>query len=377
MSSGKYRKEHNCLNCGHDVEKYYCSYCGQPNYELKENFWTFMSHNIGHYFHFDSKFFQTLVPLLTKPGQLTLDYIAGKRARHLQPVSMYIFVSIIYFLIVPHTEKHQDRPKTGIYWSNKNELSEKDVESIIKDLKKGGVNENSFFSKEIIGLAAQSNKSFKKLSNKEQQAIIDSLKATAKISNSKSLNNLIETYENLNLIKQDSTYEAYLIRQSKLPRTERDNWLQRIEKKKEINIKNKEDKENWSLTNELQKNRSKQYFLLMPLLAFFIMISFRKNHIYYLDHLIFTIHGITALFILQIVYQPINYYLLHDYHVISTIFEVIIFSLEIWYLYTALRAFYQRPKWITIRKMFGVLFLSSVALMLSELIIKNILYVIA
>ncbi|RZL45123.1 MAG: DUF3667 domain-containing protein, partial [Pedobacter sp.] len=79
--SGKYRKDHNCLNCGFNVEEHYCSRCGQPNLELKENFWDFISHSIAHYFHFDNKFFQTLKPLITKPGIVTLDYLAGKRAR--------------------------------------------------------------------------------------------------------------------------------------------------------------------------------------------------------------------------------------------------------------------------------------------------------
>ncbi|RZL07875.1 MAG: DUF3667 domain-containing protein, partial [Pedobacter sp.] len=117
MSTGKYRKDHTCLNCGFHVDKHYCSSCGQPNVELKESFWAFIGHSVAHYFHFDSKFFQTMSPLLTKPGAVTLDYIAGKRARYINPVNLYIFVSIVYFLIVPaareeHSSAENENVKT-------------------------------------------------------------------------------------------------------------------------------------------------------------------------------------------------------------------------------------------------------------------------
>lgn len=37
--------------------------------------------------------------MLTKPGQIVLNYTAGKRATYLQPARMYLSVSIIYFLL--------------------------------------------------------------------------------------------------------------------------------------------------------------------------------------------------------------------------------------------------------------------------------------
>lgn len=95
-----YRKENNCLNCGTTVNGKFCSECGQENIETKENFWHFLSHNVGHYFHFDSKFFKSIIPLITKPGVLTKEYIEGKRASHFPPASMYLFISVIFFLIL-------------------------------------------------------------------------------------------------------------------------------------------------------------------------------------------------------------------------------------------------------------------------------------
>jgi len=118
LSFGFYRRYINVKysNIGLELivtKKKYCTQCGQPNLELKEPFRGFISHSIGHYFHFDSKFFHTLIPLLTKPGQLTLDYLAGKRARYIHPFSLYIFVSIVYFLIAPHALDYRHHQKNA------------------------------------------------------------------------------------------------------------------------------------------------------------------------------------------------------------------------------------------------------------------------
>ncbi len=171
MSAGKYRKEHDCLNCGSHVESHYCSKCGQPNLELKESFWAFISHSIAHYFHFDNKFFQTLAPLLTKPGQVTLDYLAGKRARYINPVSMYIFVSIVYFLVV-YSPKHVAREKhddDGVTIEKKK--NERVTDSVSKALKLAGMPaDNAIIKKTVKSLDnAIKIKEFKKLGFKAQE----------------------------------------------------------------------------------------------------------------------------------------------------------------------------------------------------------------
>ncbi|MDX5419334.1 MAG: DUF3667 domain-containing protein, partial [Hymenobacteraceae bacterium] len=94
-----YRSETNCLNCDTIVPDKFCQSCGQDNLELHENFLHLVLHSIGHYFHLESKFFKSIVPLLTKPGYLTKEYFAGRRASHLNPISMYIFISILFFFL--------------------------------------------------------------------------------------------------------------------------------------------------------------------------------------------------------------------------------------------------------------------------------------
>src|ERR1700748_1513966 len=95
-----YRKENDCLNCGTILQGHYCHVCGQENLQIKESFGHMMNHAISDYFHFDHQFFHTLKPLLFKPGFLTNEYMAGRRAQYLHPVKMYIFISLVYFVLL-------------------------------------------------------------------------------------------------------------------------------------------------------------------------------------------------------------------------------------------------------------------------------------
>ncbi|WP_316737050.1 DUF3667 domain-containing protein [Pedobacter aquatilis] len=373
MSAGKYRKEHNCLNCGANVEKHYCSNCGQPNLELNESFWGFISHSIAHYFHFDNKFFQTLTPLLTKPGQVTLDYLAGKRARYINPVSMYIFVSIVYFLVA-YSPEHKSKKSTHEVKTTEKVDRRSVIDSADKELTDAGLKKTSpaLFNHAKRQILEEIDKDeFKKLSLKEQNITLSELKKQYKANESDSLSDIIKQYNSIHIKRNDSTYQAYLSRQQQLPITQRDNFFERMMKKRSITIGEKSE----IIEETLEHNRPKQYFLLMPLLAFFIMLNFRRNHIYYLDHLIFTIHGMTAYFIVSIITKPLIKYIFGASSIMSTIIEIGLYVWICWYMFNALKVFYQRKK--VIGKMFMIFILYAIALAFTEMVMLNLIYYVA
>src|SRR3954471_17773774 len=94
-----YRQETNCLNCGTDLQGKFCHICGQENLQIKESFGHMLNHAVSDYFHFDHQFFHTLKPLFLQPGKLTNEYIAGRRMQYLHPVKMYIFISLVFFIV--------------------------------------------------------------------------------------------------------------------------------------------------------------------------------------------------------------------------------------------------------------------------------------
>jgi hypothetical protein len=372
MSAGKYRKEHNCLNCGEYVQKHFCSNCGQPNVELKESFWGFISHSIFHYFHVDNKFFNTLIPLLTKPGQVTLDYLSGKRARYINPVSMYIFVSILYFLVV-YSPERQEKDNDPVTTENGSKgVQNAAIDSLDNVSKSLGLQNESPVVKRAKQVARDiiDNQEFKTLSFTDQAGVLDELKKKNSVSQSDSLTKLISKFSAVHNERNDSTYAAYLTRQKKLPLLEQDNWFVRMIKKRALTVGEKSA----VIHETLEHNRPKQYFLLMPLMAWFIMINFRKNHIYYLDHLIFTIHGMTVYFIIEILTQPLIKNIFGEESFISKTIGLAVFVFMLWYMYKALRIFYQRSKTRTYMKILTILMLFAVAFKITEMIMVTLIY---
>jgi len=373
MSAGKYRKEHNCLNCGAHVEKHYCSNCGQPNLELKENFWGFISHSIAHYFHFDNKFFQTLSPLLTKPGQVTLDYLAGKRARYINPVSMYIFVSIVYFLVV-YSPKHVEKDlHDGVSIEKERNKNKSTSDSVNKAIRQSGMSNVAIDKTVSLITKSLKIKEFNQLSAADQEKELNRLKAENISLKSDSIAELIKEFDNIHIKKNDSTYAAYVLRQKKLPLADQDSWYKRMIKKRAISIGEKSE----VIQETLEHNRPKQYFLLMPLLALFIMLNFRKNHIYYLDHLIFTIHGMTAYFIIEIFTQPIIKHIFGENSIISSLINIVVVGFMLWYMFKALTIFYKRKTSATIFKILWILILYGMAFKITEVVMVNLIYYVA
>lgn len=94
-------KEENCLNCGNELSNkdFYCAQCGQST-EKESNLRSFVSHFLSDYFTFDSKIFKSVRPLFIQPGFLTLEFLSGKRVSYIPPLRLFIFSSIIFFLLL-------------------------------------------------------------------------------------------------------------------------------------------------------------------------------------------------------------------------------------------------------------------------------------
>ena len=87
-----------CLNCGAPLSGEFCSTCGQrvPHTDLTLR--EFLHETTEQLVNWDGKIPQTLKTLLTKPGALTIDFLAGRRARWLLPLRVYLICSLTYFV---------------------------------------------------------------------------------------------------------------------------------------------------------------------------------------------------------------------------------------------------------------------------------------
>ncbi|MGI9199462.1 MAG: DUF4286 family protein [Woeseiaceae bacterium] len=89
----------NCLNCGTNLRGQYCGHCGQRSRGRLISLWELITDAFGDLFEVDSRLWQTLVPLVIRPGRLTHDYLQGRRARFMPPFRMYLVLSLVFFIV--------------------------------------------------------------------------------------------------------------------------------------------------------------------------------------------------------------------------------------------------------------------------------------
>lgn len=90
-----------CKSCGHHVTQTYCPNCGEHRFDVKQlSVKHFAEETFEGLVHFDNKFFRTLKTLLTKPGQLSADYVEGRRSRYMKPTPFFLVVNLLFFLLM-------------------------------------------------------------------------------------------------------------------------------------------------------------------------------------------------------------------------------------------------------------------------------------
>ncbi len=89
-----------CPSCGENLTGNFCANCGQKVKNLNVPFKEIVSEVVDNILTFDSKFFRSLIPLITKPGFLTLEYNLGRRASYVTPFKLYLFISLILFFML-------------------------------------------------------------------------------------------------------------------------------------------------------------------------------------------------------------------------------------------------------------------------------------
>ena len=100
LMEGTYSETTVCLNCGAMLEGKFCSACGQKRVDKHDlavrHFFGHLLHEIT---HLDSnKIWKTFRTLVARPGELTREYLAGRKSSYINPIRVYLTVSALYFL---------------------------------------------------------------------------------------------------------------------------------------------------------------------------------------------------------------------------------------------------------------------------------------
>ena len=110
------RRKPSCPNCKTtfpDAHTNYCPNCGQENQDYNVPFKYLILDLLGSLWNFDTKFIRTFTAIFI-PGKLTADYLSGKRARYVPPARLYLFISLIFFILLAYTTDEKENQEMMI-----------------------------------------------------------------------------------------------------------------------------------------------------------------------------------------------------------------------------------------------------------------------
>ena len=312
------RNERNCLNCNTYVVGKYCHNCGQENIELKESVWHLLSHLFKDITHFDGKFFTSMKDLIWKPGFLSLEYMRGRRVAYLNPIRMYLFTSFIFFLIFFSLYKIDgDNLNVGIIGNKIDKMDSGQLKQYREKYNNGILLKKREMRKRIFDTA-----SIQLLSRKYRS-----------------------------MVEYDSTIKA----------GKKYNWLEKqlVYKNIELNkkYKNKPGSLISDLSNKLQHSIPQMLFVLLPLFALLLKLLYiRRKNFYYTDHAIFTIHFYIFVFIdMLLIFGISKLEVITGFKWLQYL-NIFLILILFFYLYKAMRNFYEQSRLKIILKYLLLLF---------------------
>jgi hypothetical protein len=280
----KLNKSKYCLNCNEEINNSnYCSNCGQLNSDKRLTLRQIFKEFIGDYFTFDSKFFKSLVPLLIKPGYLTREYLRGRRVTYIFPLRLYIFTTFLFFFVVTvNTKLDFDKFANGDRPIDSTKVDETNIE-------KSSLAKNSFEEK------------IKAKTEQEVNYSVNSTDSTKEINiRGPGFEFSFDDDE-----KDESPFVRYMNNKGK--------YLAGFEDGSSLFWK--------EVINQLPK----VMFLLLPLFALILKLLYSRKKILYVEHLVFSLHIHTFIFIMLIIASLIaNVYII--FGIIFLIFVYIFLS---------------------------------------------------
>jgi hypothetical protein len=301
-----------CLNCGTRLRGQYCGNCGQRSRSRLISLWELISDAFGDLLELDSRLWQTLIPLMNRPGQLTRDYLQGRRARYMPPFRMYLVLSLLFFVVAffdpreelslffePETEQTSETEA-----QDANEVAQEVIEELAEE---GLLPEDSSSGGFRLSLDADEN---------------------------------IELDEDCNVTKSDlDDMPGWLARRLTPER------LKRVCERTQIDGGR-------ALLDKMLDNIPAALIVLLPLMAFVLKALYPLSKRYYVEHLLFFVHFHAFFFLilsLQILFARMATLL--SVPEIGVVLPLVVISFYVpVYLFISMRRVYGQGRFITFLK---------------------------
>ncbi len=401
----------------------FCSNCGQVNDLRSLSIKKYVGELFSGFFAFDTRTFRTLGQLLFKPGKVSLDYIRGERMKYVNPFQLYLHTSIVFFFMIGFFSSYDDYNKIinpndyseltkeqkdsimrdtnegfiTIHFSEEaiDSLSKSEVESLItskldslfmvqnfKEILADTSMNRDELEEEIQYHAIRTRMKLYSTIEQTHYFVQDSLKQSFNSFYISEFNKHLEQNELDYLINEASIAQSdseFLVENALgTSLSEKTNSFKNCKTKdigraldslgyerSHFNIflfkKTKELGDFDSSDKDMQKDFIKNLiskssivvFFMLPLFVVFVLLFYLRKKMNYTEHLVFVFNNQTVFFILLFISVLLDR-LFHSDNII-----VIMILVFVYYLYRAIRTYYQESRFLSILKLslLGVIYL--------------------
>ena len=362
-----------CLNCGHilDVSDKYCPNCSQANSTKKLVLKDFFDEFFSSLINYDSKLLTTLYTMLVKPGSITKDYINGKRISYTNPFRFLLSLAFLYLLMISYggafsnlddlnLDKKVEQTGPMSFSFNDSEANANDSTVVNEQLDNvfNGLDslktKDPIMAKNLKGLDSLE-QNIKAWQIKEQKA--DSLleanpRAYFQQMQSDPEHSLYDKMEFFFIMLRKDSVGSYMEAKDKYGIE--DSWNTKMAfNASRSSLRAWRQPGSW--LNDTMAKLPFVIFFFLPIFTIFIYVVYIRKKFTYTDHLIFSFHNQSLLFILLILSWVIDTF----FNSATAWIAFVIFSI---YLFQAMRKFYGQGIFKTIVKYF---FLNSAFLFLA------------
>ncbi len=323
-------RHESCLNCGSALTGQYCGNCGQRARSRLISIWELLQEAFGELLELDSRIWQTLIPLAVRPGQLTRDYLRGRRARFMPPFRTYLVLSLLFFLVA----FFDPQESLGILFEPTPAPSPEQIEEdklareeLLRDLADEGI---------LV-----------------VPPVSDEVKSISDSASSGGLTISIDQGDS----DADCNFDDFDPKDMPL-------WLARRLTKERLQVMcdrmfAKDGTGLKGFLDKLLENVPAGLFVLLPLMALFLNIIYPLSKRYYVEHLLFVVHYHAFIF-LALIIQILAIRIIALLGLPEDIGSIFVIATAIYigvYLYKAMRRVYEQNRFVTVLK-FIVLFIA-------------------
>jgi hypothetical protein len=321
-----------CANCGATLQGAYCTACGQKHEPHVHSVGHFMHEAFESITHADSRVWRTLWLLLSRPGRLTREFFAGRRASHLPPFRLYLVISVVFFLIVGMPEGKQIELQVDPTPSAKRVAEMNDVARALEtDLAAtpGAVD----IAKAVRAQAAR------------EQAGLDAKAAPAADSKPGT------PTEDFKQGMRENNIVTEFCKEFEAEESNQDAGTRSYQKLQAFCTKTNADR-GTALVEAVVHNIPKAMFVFLPLLALVMKLLYWRPKRYYVEHLTFLVHNHAFVFLALGIMSLVG--LIPVVREYTNFPELALWLYIVWYLYRGMRNYYGQGRALTLTKFFSI-----------------------